>query len=268
VFSFLSPLLSSVVGPELPMTGSIYITAFGRDFSTSSRSPALMLDGTIAARSDWVSDSSVLSKLSSSSATSSIVLVTVDIQSSIPSVSVFVRPSLVSSIKPNFVPSTASILVSVFGQGHSFSSRMKQGFSSSSISIWVGDSSIVSKVLSGASSFHSICVSNSLRLSTLTRSFSYGIPTATGANPANSAKAGGIIVSVFGAGFGVSDTSPKLKFTFTTSNPSYWTSDSSLTGKAPAGNEASVTLRTSVLLLVGRTTRVFTFNAPVISTVS
>jgi hypothetical protein len=76
------------------------------------------------------------------------------------------------------------------------------------------------------------------------------------------------VVTVFGSKFGVTDTTPKLKFTHTKCHPSHWTSDSSLRCKVPAGSEASINIIASVELLVGLSTRIFTFDAPTISSVS
>jgi hypothetical protein len=138
---------------EIQSTGASIISVIGSNYGTSMLSPTISVLASHCENSLWMSSSSVFGKMHSGSASGLAIAVSVAVQFSSTTRLLSYSVPLVNHSVASAVPSSGSVHVSVFGNDFaigSISPILRFGDSSCLASTWIADSSVVSKVRSGA----------------------------------------------------------------------------------------------------------------------
>jgi len=264
------PLFIAMNSPD---TGAIYVTLSGRHLSDRSQSPVLKILSSSAESSSWISESSLVAKLSAGSARFAPVSVTVSMLASLAQsdFAVSFNVPIVSSVRQSML-STGSSSISVFGRrfGHAdMTSILRISGSSCETSTWISESSVSCKSLSGSGRSLSIVVSSVIRSGSLSSAFSYEgyrPPFASLIATGNGPTTGSLSVTVFGGQYSSVDRSHRIRISSASSSlAAVWTSDSSLSGKVLPG----VGSRNHVAVSHGRQSslqlsRVFSYDTAVL----
>jgi len=216
----------------------------------------------------WVSDTSVLLKLARGYAHSRSLTLTAGI-----------RVGTLSEAASYDIPSVSSVALEqlfppddnrVFVSGTSFarndySPTVRVGGSATESTVWASDSSLKLKVAQGVGRTHTIAVTGSLNIATLTEAFSYFPPSIQFVIPGNlppRSLADTPFVSVIRANFATTSYSPTARFGHTRAESTIWESDTSISANIPSGASRTLTVAVTAGLQIGSTTESWSYNIP------
>jgi len=225
----------SVVNPKLlPKSGSAYVSVQMSGLGLTGHTPVVQLRSTNSLSSWWRSDSSVVVKVPSSTATFVTMTLTSSRQYSVLSSAItFDVHQLLSATQSS--PSTGAIFMDVtgldFGNWDFTSSSIRHDRSSGMISVWTSSSSLRCKLSSGAGRGIGIVATVGLAVSFLNNSLSYNVPFVSSGSPLNIASTSSMSITIVGSCFGVASTSARIRISATSSRGESWVSDSSISGK-------------------------------------
>jgi len=276
VMSYNTPYHLSISGNS-PDSGGIYLTLIGRDLSVSSPSAVLKILSSSCESSAWVSESSLVVKVSAGSMSLAPVMVTVSLLSSAAqsTVAVSFNVPIVSSVR-NTMLSTGANSITVFGRSIGvvdMTAIMRTGVSVSESSSWISGSSVKCKSESGSGRSFGILASFANRVGSLSAAFLYAgyrPPFLSLISVSNSPVSGSVSVTVFGGEYSSADRSHFVRIASASSALAVvWRSDSSLSAKVPPG----VGNRIQITISHGRQinalfSRAFSFDAALLSAVN
>jgi hypothetical protein len=229
---------SEFVVKNLPTSGSVFVTLVGKFFGCNDASVSIVFVPTSSSSSSWISSSGVSVKVPSGISHSLAVRLSSELQfGSAAKVVSFNSPS-VSSAENSFSPASGSVLVSFFGVSfalQSISQRAILGSSAASASLWSSDSSVLAKISSGCHMDASIRISAGRQYGSVSRLFSFHSLSILSVKSQNHPTSAATQLTVEGSSFGIADQSMSAKFGYTSSESSFWVSDSSAISKVPNG---------------------------------
>eukprot|EP00960_Hanusia_phi_P066138 766326-Hanusia_phi.AAC.2 len=243
-------VLSTVISSNVAVTGAQEVRLLGSGVALWNVSPSSRLSATAAEYTKWKSETSVLSQSCSGYQQFPYFSVVISVVSHTKSLSDFLTydSSALSSTKCSNVPSTGSLLVTVFGSGFSsFEASLQAAIhqTDAEFTDWRSDTSVCTKIPSGNSRSRSVAISHVLQSkSTFTYAFSFdGVVLFS--KGTNFAATGSQQFTVKASGLTGKDSTFNLKIGFSSSESSSWVSDSSLSAKHVRGSMRSLQLSQS-----------------------
>ncbi len=265
-FSFSLPTASSMLVLALPSTGGDSATVFGSDFGVFMQSQQVRVGFTACSASVWTSDSSIFCKAASGIGRSLSVKVTALHQVSSSPLTISYLQATLSSIVSNVIPSTGSLLSSLFGSGYGVadhSVRARVGGTSCELTGWVSDSSLVCKAPSGLLQSRLLVVSVSQSAS-FQSILSYSQALLSSLNPLVMQSSGSFF-TLFGSSFGVFDSTVSVRLGASATQSSVWLSDSSIFVRSSSGIGQGLSVTTSILSRTSSSLFSVSFSSPLMS---
>jgi len=221
----------------------------GTNFDRADMSGVVRLGDTRCLSTIWTSDTSINCRIKSF-----VNMMLLDIsyevahhQAKLSGVFSIDRPALSSIFRGNIPPAVQTTEMQVFGKNfganrQTFSIRM--GGTACMSTGWVSDTSLVSRPARGIAEGFDLIVSVSQAVGTASGGLSYDSPTVSSTGPhlgwANIPSIGRTYLTVAGTNLGSLATSHKLRIGLTGCEEQQWTSDTTISCKAPNGWERSV----------------------------
>jgi hypothetical protein len=247
VFSYPDPQVHTTTGFDLfrsaLSTGSSSITVLGHAFADSDSSPRILTAFSSSQVSLWKSGTAVVCKLSAIIHRVTAVVVSLPLSQSHSISTNFTIGVEVSSLKMTAVPlpATGATLISVYGSGFGLvNAALGVVFSGSAAgaAAWTSDTSMNCKAIASTrpAKFSLVLATDNTTLSVWGGVVSYSPPLTTLLGSMNVPCTGAAIVSLLGRNFGSYHESMVVSLIFNSAFlASFWSSDSSLSCKAPAG---------------------------------
>jgi len=269
-----TPSLSSVSLSNVPITGSVSITAFGTNFGMYWNSLSRLKIGVTAKKyHSWVADSSIMGKTVAyvSLKTSAIIVVSVRSRWSwCSSLLSYDGPNLASVVILNtsfgFAVSGAALVTVVAGS--SFSSqnpslKVSTGSTSCRTSLWTSESSVKCKMSHGGFVNILFRVSSDLQTSLDSLGFAmFPFLTISSLMQRGSPTSGSVHVTVIGSNAGFLSRSQTIRIGFSAASSHSWTSDSAIGSKSSHGLLVSRTVSSSSALKTAALTQSFSYISP------
>jgi hypothetical protein len=276
VFSYDSNVLKSVIRANVPATGSVMITVVGAAFGTSSYSSVLNVYGTAAETTVWVSDTSMLCRVSAGIMSTRAISVTAGVRvGTVTEIVTYDTPTATLTWPAN-TPMTAGdhlqaapthiISGANFGQTGVTANGILGG-TTFEATMWMSDSSISPRFASGFFRTHTIAVTAGIMVGTLTESISYDTASLTRLSKVNFVSAGAQTAQIFGSHFGQNDYTFAARMAGTAGELTSWTSDSAVTIKTPAGSMRTHCISITGGVTVGTLTEALSYDAVSLSSV-
>ena len=275
--SFDAPSLSSVSkseDQEMLTTGDEGVRVFnlmGAHFDRADMSGVVRLGDTQCSSTIWKSDTSLSCRINSF-----VNMMSLDIsykvahhQTELSGVFSIDGPALSAVSRGNIQPIVQRIEMQVFGKNfganmQTFAIRM--GGTTSLSTIWMSDTSLISRPARGLSAGVDLVVSISRAVGTASNVLTYDAPTVSSTGPhlgwANLPASGRAYLTVAGTNLGFLATSHKLRIGMTDCERQGWTSDSTITCKTPHGWESSVESVITVAREYGGRTNFYSYDLP------
>jgi hypothetical protein len=229
--TFDAPAVSDVTSSFSPASGSVSVTVFGSSFALQSCSQRTVIGFSTAAVSKWVSDSSLLSKVSSGTFSAVRFVVSAGRQFGHGS-RVFSYITLtILNVRGQNHPSSAATQLTVDGTSFGMadlSANSKFGQTSCESSLWVSDSSATGKVPSGVGFHLTVILSTSFAASALFNVSSYEAPSVMASSRTNGVSTGMQSITILGASFGFIGYSDKFRLEQSAFAASRYLSDTSV----------------------------------------
>jgi hypothetical protein len=281
------PDVQDTVGFNMPTTGGANVTVIGQNFRTIDACPRVRVGGTTCEFSQWISDSSVRCKQSAGAGANKRVVLTMGdltgIKRDTRQTSFTYDAPTMSTVAPLNMPLGGGLVsMTIFGKSfaiNSYTARARLGFTAAPTALWVSDTAILAKTISGNQVGWAIDATVQRQEGRLTEVFSFDLPVAiaatTGEGTSNAPALGSCfhglsacrILSVTGASFGGIDFSPRARVGGTGTEYTVWDSDTTTTSKISAGARTLHKLDVTVGLEFTPLTEVFTYDAQQLSSV-
>jgi hypothetical protein len=267
------PSLSSVTGAgDHPATGKTSTTVSGVDFGLFASTVGVRAGFTACESSGWVSDSSVVCKISAGVSRTLRLSVTAGVQVGTRTYAMsYKEPTLTSVAVTNHATTGGSILT-VSGANFGtvdVSVAARVGGTASISTWWKSDTGVTARVATGVASTLRVAMTAGVQVGTREAAVSYDAPSLVSLqNPGDHPATGTTVFSVTGVDFGVYSSSIGVRAGGSSCEASEWTSDTLVSCKVAAG--VSRTLRVAVTggVLVGTLTKAMSYHAPVVAGVN
>ena len=266
---YAAALVSFVSVSNSSTTGSVSITVFGGQYSSTDRSHCIRVSSASASLAAlWISDSSVLGKVRPGVGLGNPIFVSHGIQASASWSKGFAfDAATLSTMTIANSPASGSASITCFGAGFGvsrfFSARMRLGFSNSAASSWFSDSGMPSKFPRGVGNILPGTVTVGVSRGSSSQLFTYNAPLASNVVANLQPSTGSIMVSLFGASVGSSHNSANVRFGSTAAALHSWTSDSSIRSRSILGLSKGLPASLSVGSSSASTAGLVIFSAPV-----
>jgi len=268
VVSYHPPMVSSLGTPNAPAaSGSDYtLTMTGINFQANDMSGRAAVGFSSAAKTMWLSDSSVSATPSAGACTTSITFTVCDQFGTLTSVFTYNHPSLYEFAGTN-APKLGGSSTTIHGLNFAIfdlSGASRMGTTSAQSTLWKSNTAVVAKSPPGHHASLSIIFTACGAMGTMTVSFTFDSPVITKGTPVHGPAAGGTI-TMHGQDFGIADYSGMARFNGTACETTVWTSNSVAACKYPAGTGEYVSTIFSMASKKGTLTHVFTYDDPSIT---
>jgi len=263
--------VASVHVKNSPTSGSVSVTFSGASSGYSGYSPRAAI-GTGFVSSRWVSSSSTLCKTVSGVGGSRNVLLSVDIRvSTLSNHFSFDTPGVYNQ-NPMNLPKSGSISVTLVGYSSGFtrpSSAVAIDASACSASVWLSDSSVATKPMSGSAIHLSVTtmLSVAVQRGSITSLASYDIQQVSSLGRYNGPRLGNIVISVLGTSIGTFDLSPSARLGASACTSSVWITSSSITCKLSSGFAAALPVVSTAHRKTALLSQAFSYDVAIISSV-
>jgi len=259
------PLFTFDSSVGFAVSGAALITlSGGSGYSLQNPSAKVALDGTVCQFSQWLSDSAIRCRISHGGFARVTFLVSADSQTSLSSISEAIFSLLsMSSLRQRTLPTSGSVSVTLYGSNAGQLSRsqsVRMGFSAPSSHSWISDTSIVSKACHGLFASMPVLMSSGLKVTSLTRSFSYLSPEKLVLGTSNVASTGSSSVVVVAVGLGILGVSASSKISASACENSEWLAESSIVCKVPRGTAISSSVVVSSAVFAASSSFALSFN--------
>jgi len=266
IVSYNPPMVSSVSTPNAPTTGGSTFTMTGTHFHSNIMSGKASVGLSSAAKTMWLSHSSVTASPIAGVCTTSISFTVCDQVGTLTSVFTFDQPSLKTFAGTN-APKLGGSSTTTYGANFAIfdlSGASRIGGTAAQSTLWKSNTAVVLKSAQGYDGSLRIVFTACGAMGTTTASFTFDLPVIIKGTPVHGPAAGGTI-TMHGQDFGIADYSGKARFNGTVCETTVWTSNSVVSCKYPAGTGGYVFTVFSMAVKKATLTHVFTFDDPSIT---
>jgi hypothetical protein len=233
-----------------PQTGGSTTTVFGQNFGAFDLSMESTIGGTKTLMSRWISDSSLIVRVPpgvEQGAAVDVYLKEAGHKMASLTLSFSFDTPMITAVSPAPAEAQSTITISGTNMGAWDTSPTVQiGGTVCEAAAWASWSSVLCKTPAGVGGVHDVEIVVAGHGASLVDALTYGPPRVKSAQLPNGPLSGGTTVTVFGTGFGGSNTSPNAKFGGTQCITTIWRSATSLTCTLSAGiGRAAVTVEES-----------------------
>jgi len=233
-----------------PQTGGSTTTVYGQNFGAFDLSLVSSIGGTKTLMSRWISDSSLIIRVPpgvEQGGAVDVYLKEAGHKMASLTLSFSFDTPVITSVSPAPAEAQSTITISGTNMGAwDTSPAVTIGGTVCEAVSWASWSSVLCKTPAGVGGVHDVEVVVAGQGASLVDALTYGPPRVRSAQLPNGPLSGGTRVTVFGTGFGGSDTSPNAKFGGTQCITTTWRSATSLTCTLSAGiGRAAVTVEES-----------------------
>ncbi|EKX41591.1 hypothetical protein GUITHDRAFT_112301 [Guillardia theta CCMP2712] len=270
-FTFDRPVLVVAASPNLVQDSSQMLNISGSSYGLWDTSVSARISGTSTAQTLWISDAEVSCMaaagmgrtLSAQLTASSLVGTATELLS--------YDAQLVFNMSRSNTETRYPAHLTAFGLGlgpSDSSVRSRVLPTASAFTMWLSTSSLALKPLSGLLGLHSLVITSLIATASADTLLSFDLMSMSHLAPSNSPKSSSSSMTMSGANFGVSHSSPATRQTATASPAVSWLSDSSIASLPPSGyDDANVTqtIVCSVSAQVAGLTESFSYDETVVS---
>jgi len=263
-------LVSSCINcSNLPISGAAFVSVLGAGFSTHDSSALSTFAGSAEEASQWLSSSTILSKVSSGLLRSGFMMVSIGLQKGSRTMAFGFDAPIASSIAMTNGPVLGATLISVTGRNlgvldSSLSAKLAATVCTSPV--WTSDSASICVVSRGTGARLDVSVTVAQQVGTLTEAFTYNHPVIFSVFPVSSPTTAQTRMFVGGVNFGGFNAAPVSIRIGGTQVPSVSViSDALLTFINTPGVGIQKSVRLEVDSLVTEISMAFTYFAPAIS---
>jgi len=262
--SIAPPQIAALSSGGAAVSGSTSITVTAFELSQSGRSQRVSIGLTACSSSNWVSSSSVLSKLLPGvGLRRSVSVSSVSQAGSHSTLLSYTNPLPLEGYSISAIPVTGAYFVTIRGgmfAHHPSGPLNTDAFSHAAVTVgstfciqstWKSDSSAVCRVAPGIGVDLSTKVSIFMQSGHISKTISYLSASISSIHDQKLPTSGAVSVSIYGFGFGLLHSSLVISFRTTQVPVSLWTSDSSVSCKAHVVVGLSISIRASVGTNVG-----------------
>jgi hypothetical protein len=276
--SYDNPAISTLTIPFRATSASFSVTVMGASYTSfvgSSRArfgSFQMASSTGFSALQWLSDSSVITKIPHGSSLNLGLFVSIRLQQSSLSRSFsFDSLSVISAVQQNS-PASGSSLLTVSGSRFSIDSSKSPGarisVTSSQLSSWVSDSSLLCKFPSGSLRDQSVTASILLSSSVGNTRVTFDVARMSSIRVSNFPLSGFVSMTVSGSGFSLTNSCSRLQIRLSVSSASVWNSDSSVLSKVASGSRSSLLAIISGNVRSSRFSQAPSYDTAIVSSVS
>jgi hypothetical protein len=249
-------------------SGSSSITLHGTDFGRFSLSAAVAIRGSSCERTKWQADTSMACLRSQTVSSSSRLMMTSGRNSGSISLGFSADMEMLSVVQRSNSVSSGSMSITIHGAGSGlvhFTSSIRQGMSASERTSWTADTSVRCLDSHGTSGTRQISLTVGIRAGSETASMSIDIGMASTFRRTNRGSTGSASVTVLGSNMGLTSFSSALALRSTSTERTFWESDTATRCAAGAGRAQSAQVTFSAGLRVGTATEVWTLDSGTVS---
>jgi len=276
VFSYGQPQPALTFPPYAATTGGELITIFGSNFGDNDYTGKASLGNTRCEEVVWTSDS-LLSCLIRPGVGNGLGLeVEVNNQIGSRGNSFSYKAPHITSIVPWGGKTSGSYLSTISGSNFGiadYTPTASIGDFTCTSTAYVSDTSIKCDIPPGAGTQYvlvAVAGQSPGPADDITVEFSYDPPKISSLRPVNDATSGGKVITLFGANFGIVDTSPLVAIGTSTKygNPTNWISDTSMKAYSPFGAGTELPVFIKMGKLISSTTKLFSYDKPILQVIT
>jgi len=275
-FSYAQPQPNLAFPKCAPTTGGSFITINGENFGRTDNNQVAKVGLTTCQSTTWTSDSLVSCELSPGVGKQLGLEVESNGQSGTRANSFSYKAPHITAIEPGGGGTTGGYLTTITGDNfglYDYTPEASLGGFACGATAYTSDTSVSCEAPPGAGQqpvLVSVGGQGPQPESDITVLFCYDPPKVTKVVAANSATSGGAVVTVYGANFGIVDTSPVISFGVTGSAgpASTWVSDSTITTKVHSGVGKDLSVFAVLGGLTGSITTAFSFDKPKVDSIT
>ena len=207
------------------------MTLVGADFSVTDYTLTVSMSGTVDEATRWVSDSTVISKSASGIQSTRTLAVSTGLKVSTTSQAVSSDIYGLSLILPANHPATGSASITIYGRVlalRSMTPKSSSGPTALSATSWISETSIVGKTVRSRLASRHAFLTIGREVGTSSFLISIDLPSVSTLNPRNRATTGSLSLSMGGSAFGLMRVCGRIQTGSTSSETTFWKSDSSL----------------------------------------
>ena len=266
---------------NLQTTGKISMTILGASFSLfSATSKSRVGASTDAEATEWLADTAIVCKSAAGFGVTWSTVITTGVRSGSLSEGISYEVVLVSNLRPQNVPTTSAISISITGAfyGNSQSTlKVRLIHSSAEASNWDSDSTVVCSLASGFKSSGTATLTSGILAGSHTRFFSYNTISISAQSSVNQGILGSLFIIIGGSWFGATQHSIKAGVGPTSCQIASWVAEAAALNswnytaifcRVAHGSMASRMLVLTAGLGVGTMTESVSIELPVISVLS
>jgi len=270
-FTYNSPVPTAVLQSNMAQSGGETVTIWGTNFGPSDTTPNFAVGGTTCAKTQWVTETSVSCYVGGGVGVG--LAVTANIQAMIgtlPMIFSWDAPVL-TLLNDRNGPTTAGSAVTLVGKnfgmysGHQPVAAIKDSVCSENT--WISYTSVLcAGSASGTGVAHSVALTVGDAVGTFFLGFTYDAPVALTLREPNAPVTAGGIMTLVGANFGDTSSSPLITLGATSCACSVWTTFSTLECQVPPGSGMDgISVTTVVDSVIGTQPSMFTYDAPILT---